>query len=111
MQHYENVELLGNLTTPNFYPSKEGKKACFKASVAIRKSKEAPAKFRNIVAYGDMAESLEKRVEKGQEVRIYGSLVSTSYEKDGKTIEGEEIVVKDFTVGFKSKQTASDGSN
>ena len=82
----KRVQLIGNLgNDPEIKNSEEGKKVA-KFSIATNETyrntkgeKVTETQWHNIVAFGKMAEIVEKYVKKGAEVAIEGKLVTRSY--------------------------------
>ena len=95
------VQLIGNVgNEPEITNLESGKKVA-KFSIATNESykdsngeKVTNTQWHNIVAWGKIAEIVEKYVGKGQEVALEGKLTSRSYE----TKEGEKRYVTEVVV-------------
>lgn len=82
-----NVQLTGNVgRTPEIITLGSGKKLA-RFSIATRETyrnhlgeKVTDTHWHNIIAWGKMAEKVEKEVPKGREIEIEGKLSSRSYE-------------------------------
>lgn len=101
-----NVELRGNVgKAPEIITLISGKKLA-KFSVAIRETytnqlgeKVTTTQWHNIVAWGKIAEMVEKEVPKGREVNITGKLNSRSYEdKNGNRKYVTEVVCREVKI-------------
>ena len=95
------VQLIGNVgNEPEITNLESGKKVA-KFSIATNESykdskgeKVTNTQWHNIVAWGKIAEIVEKYVDKGREVALEGKLASRSYE----TKEGEKRYVTEVVV-------------
>lgn len=95
------VQLIGNVgNEPEITNLESGKKVA-KFSIATNEfyknsngEKEQNTQWHNIVAWGKIAEIVEKYVGKGKEVALEGKLTSRSYE----TKEGEKRYVTEVVV-------------
>ena len=104
-----NVQLSGNVgRTPEILTMSTGNKLA-KFSLATRETYTnskgetvTDTQWHNIVAWGKMAELVEKQVAKGREVEIEGKLNSRSYEdKDGNRRYITEIVCRELMLSEK----------
>jgi len=59
--------------------------------------KQEKTEWHRCVAFGKVAEILEKYLSKGSQVYLEGKLQTRQYEKDGQTHYATEIVVQNFT--------------
>ena len=98
------VQLIGNLgKTPEVRTTESGKKWA-RFSLATNESyrnakgeKVTETQWHNLVAWGKVAEIVEKYLEKGKEVAIEGKLVSRSYnDKDGNKKYTTEVLVSEL---------------
>ncbi|HHB52245.1 MAG TPA: single-stranded DNA-binding protein [Saprospiraceae bacterium] len=79
------------LATHDYYTNKEGEKT-------------EKTEWHNIVAWGKLAENMDRFLQKGQKVAIRGKLTHRQYEdKNGQTRDLTEIVTNDFELFSKSK--------
>lgn len=99
-----NVQLSGNVgKAPEIHTLNTGKKLA-KFSIACRETytnhkgeKVTTTQWHNIVAWGKMAEMVEKQVPKGREIEIEGKLNSRSYEdKNGIKKYVTEVVCREL---------------
>ena len=107
------VQLIGNLgNTPEVKTLESGKKMA-RFSVATSENyrntkgeKVTETQWHNLVAWGKVAEIVEKYLSKGKEVAIEGKLVSRSYnDKDGNKKYITEIQVSELLLlGAKTGQ-------
>ncbi len=70
---------------------------------------ETSTSWHNIVAWGKIAESVEKHVKKGKKIAIEGRLRTRVYEKDGKKNYITEITVNEFLlIDYTSEEPETD---
>jgi len=110
------VQLIGNVgNAPEITNLESGKKVA-KFSIATNESyknaqgeKVQNTQWHNIVAWGKIAEIVEKYVGKGKEVALVGKLTSRSYEtKEGEKRYVTEVVVDEILLlGIKGDDNAS----
>ena len=94
------VQLIGNLGNNPEIIAFEGDRKLAKMSIATNESYKNKAgeritntQWHNVVAFGPVAEIIEKYIKKGQEVAIEGKLNNKTYEdKEGKTRYVTEII-------------------
>ncbi|KJD36009.1 single-stranded DNA-binding protein [Tamlana sedimentorum] len=108
------VQLIGNVgNEPEITNLESGKKVA-KFSIATNESykdskgeKVTNTQWHNIVAWGKIAEIVEKYVGKGKEVALEGKLTSRSYEtKEGEKKYVTEVVVDEILLlGIKGDNT------
>ncbi len=73
--------------------------------------KQSEVEFHNVVAFGKVAEVLEKYFSKGDEIMVTGYLKTSKWEsKDGAKRERTEIILEKFEFGQK-KRGSDDGSD
>lgn len=97
------VQLIGHLgKEPELKTFDSGKKK-LSASIATNEfytrdgEKVQDTQWHNIIAWGKLAENMERILTKGNEVAIKGKLTSRSYEnKEGNTQYMTEVVVNEF---------------
>lgn len=88
-----NINLVGRLTKDIElkYTTGTEPKAVARFNLAIRRD-EDNADFVPCIAFGRMAENLEKFCNKGSQIGIVGRLQSGSYEKEGKKIYTLDVI-------------------
>jgi single-strand DNA-binding protein len=105
-----NVQLTGNVgKAPEILTLSTGKKLA-KFSLATRETytnykgeKVTDTQWHSIVAWGPIAELVEKQVPRGKEIEISGKLNSRSYEdKSGNKKYVTEVVCREFILPEKS---------
>ena len=111
------VQLIGNVgNEPEITTLESGKKVA-KFSIATNESykdskgeKVTNTQWHNIVAWGKIAEIVEKYVGKGKEVALEGKLTSRSYEtKEGEKRYVTEVVIDEILLlGIKGEDNASE---
>ena len=80
-----------NVATNSYYKNDKGEKV------------DKP-EFHNVVAFGKLAEIIEKYVDKGQIIMIEGKLSTSSWEKDGKKYYRTDIIADGLQLGPGKKQ-------
>tara|TARA_R110002073_G_scaffold54622_1_gene140566 strand:+ start:94 stop:450 length:357 start_codon:yes stop_codon:yes gene_type:complete len=111
------VQLIGNVgNEPEITTLESGKKVA-KFSIATNESykdskgeKVTNTQWHNIVAWGKIAEIVEKYVGKGKEVALEGKLTSRSYEtKEGEKRYVTEVVIDEILLlGIKGEDNATE---
>ena len=111
------VQLIGNVgNEPEITNLESGKKVA-KFSIATNESykdskgeKVTNTQWHNIVAWGKIAEIVEKYVSKGKEVALEGKLTSRSYEtKEGEKRYVTEVVIDEILLlGIKGEDNATE---
>ena len=111
------VQLIGNVgNEPEITNLDSGKKVA-KFSIATNEfyknsngEKEQNTQWHNVVAWGKIAEIIEKYVGKGKEVALEGKLTSRSYEtKEGEKRYVTEVVANEILLfGIKGDDNASE---
>lgn len=101
VRHLESGQVVANfpLATSEFYNDRKGQKI-------------EDTQWHNLVAWGKVAELIEKYVTKGKEVAITGRLTNRSWEQqDGNTRYITEVVVQDVLLmgGRGNGQTSEEG--
>jgi single-strand DNA-binding protein len=109
------VQLIGNVgNEPEIITLESGKKVA-KFSIATNEfyknsngEKEQNTQWHNIVAWGKIAEIVEKYVGKGKEIALEGKLTSRSYEtKEGEKRYVTEVVANEILLlGIKGEESA-----
>jgi len=109
------VQLIGNVgNEPEIITLESGKKVA-KFSIATNEfyknsngEKEQNTQWHNIVAWGKIAEIVEKHVGKGKEIALEGKLTSRSYEtKEGEKRYVTEVVANEILLlGIKGEESA-----
>ena len=106
------VTLIGRLTKdPEIRYSAGSQTAVARFSLAIDRGKKANGEdagtdFPNIVAFGKIAELVEKYVVKGQQIAVEGRIQTDSYERDGAKHYTTDIVAE--RVEFLGKRESTD---
>lgn len=96
--------LIGRLTAK---PTLSDKGVC-KATLAVRRDAET-TDFIGITLFGKTAENFTKYMDKGREVAITGSIHTGSYEKEGKKIYTQDVIVRSFDfIGSKNDTNAKE---
>ena len=111
------VQLIGNVgNEPEITTLESGKKVA-KFSIATNESykdskgeKVTNTQWHNIVAWGKIAEIVEKYVGKGKELALEGKLTSRSYEtKEGEKRYVTEVVIDEILLlGIKGEDNATE---
>lgn len=79
------------------YTTGENPKAVGRFVLAVaRPRKREEADFITCVAFGKIAETLDRYISKGNRLAIAGHLQTGSYEKDGRRIYTTDVIVDDF---------------
>ena len=112
-----HVLLIGNLGSDvelkKFDSGKHVARVSLATSESYKKNNEwvQETQWHRLVAWGNLAERLEKVAKKGTELAIQGKLKYGSYEdKNGQTREYAEIVINEFMVtgGRKEKEAVAE---
>lgn len=113
------VVLIGRLTKAvELRLTAESQMAVGRTSIAVdRKDKKGEADFINLVAFGKIAEAMEKYTDKGSRVAIRGHIQTGSYtNREGAKVYTTDVIVDDARfIDFKSQeektapQTDADG--
>lgn len=106
-------EFLGRLTKDIEIVTAKNGKNFVKFTVAVdRKSDKEKTDFIDCVAFGKLAETLLKYVEKGNRILIEGELNINFYDdKDGKKQKSVSVLVNDFYfVDFKKELTKKENN-
>lgn len=95
------VELIGRLTRDpdiRYSTNDNGPLAIARFNIAVdRKGKNEETDFIRVVAFGGIAEVIEKYVYKGYRVGIAGRIQTGSYQnKDGQTVYTTDVVAEDL---------------
>jgi len=90
------VNIIGRLTKETTLAYTPSGNALFKNGVAVRRDKER-TDFINIVAFNKTAELIANHFKKGDQIGINGSIVTGSYEKDGKKVYTQDVMVNSIT--------------
>lgn len=99
-----SVNILGNLTRdPEFKQAGETSLVRFGIAVNERYKGEEKAHFFNVVAFGRLAETVDKYLSKGARVAISGRLDYSSWEKDGEKRSAVGIVANQIDFPPKSE--------
>ena len=90
------VGIIGRLTKETELKYNANGTAVLKNGVAVRRDKER-TDFINIVAFNKTAELIGNHFKKGDQIGINGSIITGSYEKDGKKIFTTDVMVNSIT--------------
>ena len=88
--------IIGRLTKETEIKYNANGTAVLKNGVAVRRDKER-TDFINIVAFNKTAELIGNHFKKGDQIGINGSIVTGSYEKDGKKVYTTDVMVNSIT--------------
>ena len=92
--------------------SSEGKAVARFTLAMTRDFDREKADFPSCVAFGKVAERIEKYTHKGSRIRITGRIQTGSYEKDGKKVFTTDIVVNELEfLDSKKDEQNNDGFN
>ena len=75
----------------------------------VKKEGQKSANFINCVAFGKRAETISQYVFKGHLISVSGSLENNNYEKDGKTVYRDNVLVDEFQ--FLEKKQGDNNQN
>ena len=107
------IILMGRLTKDPEIKYSQGEKpvAIGRVSVAVNKKYKREggptADFFNCTAFGRQAEFIEKYLKKGSKVLITARLENNNYEKDGKTVYDNAIIVEEIEFADSKKTDES----
>jgi single-strand DNA-binding protein len=73
----------------------------------VNKDKKITHYF-NVVCYGNLAEEIANQFAKGDVIVFEGKLVNNNYEKDGKKIYRDQIVITNYKPAEKKKESYTD---
>lgn len=102
------IELLGRLTDDVKLSKSKNDTSYTKFTIAVqRKSNKEITDFINCIAFGKIAEAIEKYTEKGNRIMVVGELNIDSYtNKDNIKVTIYNVIVNDFYfVDFKKELT------
>lgn len=100
------VALIGRITKkPELEYTPNTQTAVTKFTIAVdRETKEGGADFIRVTAFGKRAETICRYMDKGRQIAIQGRIQTGSYQKDGKTIYTQDIIIdKDEFLGGKTE--------
>lgn len=86
------VNLVGNLTKDIELQSTKSGKHVAQFSLGVRRDKNT-TDFPTCVAWGNTAELLQRYCKKGSRIGVVGSIQTSSYQKDGRTIYKTVVAV------------------
>ena len=106
------VTLIGNLGTEVDFKSFESERRRAKISMATNqfyKNKDGElvkeTQWHNVIAWGKLADTMNKILKKGDQIMVQGKLIYRNYEKDsGQTQYVTEIIINDFLKITKSTE-------
>ena len=97
------VVLVGNLgKDPDIRKLANGKAVCSLRLATNRKWKDQEGKLQEdtqwhtVTAWGGLAETCEKYLEKGRQIFVSGWIKNSTYEKDGQTKFSSEVVAEEI---------------
>lgn len=99
------VSLVGRVTKDPMISCTSSQMCVAKFNLAINRQTKG-ADFPSIVAFGKMAETIEKYVHKGDRLGIVGHIQTSNYESEGRKIYTTDVVVERLEF-FNSKTEAS----
>lgn len=89
-----NVTLIGRLTKKPELEYTQNNTAVTKFTIAVnRQSKDKGADFIRVTAFGRLAENICRYLDKGREIAVQGKIQTGSYEKDGRTVYTQDIIL------------------
>lgn len=92
-----SINLAGRLTAkPELKYTDKDKRAMVRFSVAVNNGSDN-ADFFNVTAFDKQAENLVKYCDKGSMIALSGRLTTSSYEKDGVTINSVSVIANTIT--------------
>lgn len=100
------VTLIGRLTKKPELEYTRGNTAVTKFTIAVdRESRDTGADFIRVTAFGKRAESICRYMDKGRQIAIQGRIQTGSYEKDGRTVYTQDIIIEnDEFLGSQPKE-------
>lgn len=109
------IILLGNLFK-DIEVKEAGNNTIARTGIAVRRSyKDAegnyPTDFFNLTAFNNTAKFMNTYLKKGSKVLVEGSIRNNNYEKDGKTIYQDQIVVESIEFASSKAKEDTDGFN
>ena len=88
------VALIGRITKKPELEYTAGNTAVTKFTIAVdRNGKDKGADFIRVTAFDRQAENICRYMDKGRQIAVQGRLQTGSYEKDGKTIYTQDIIL------------------
>lgn len=99
MSSFNQTIVIGNLgRDPETRKAGETLIANFSVATSRRMKGEEVTDWHRVVAFGKLAEIVEKYLSKGDKVMIQGRMQYGSYERDGQTIPTAEIVANEMVM-------------
>jgi single-strand DNA-binding protein len=98
------------IRTPKTGTSANGKRwanATIRVPTGQNREGDAETAFVSVIAFGDVADRLAK-LDKGDAISVQGSLKATTYEKNGETRHGLEIVANAVLSPYDARSKRSD---
>ena len=106
-----NVVLIGRATKDPVMSYTTSQTAVAKFNLAVQRY-PVGADFPSIVAFGKLAETIEKYVHKGDKIGIVGKVQTSSYESEGKKVYTTNIVADKMEfLNSKSDNAPSESDN
>lgn len=89
------VTMKGNLVRENNFKVSEKGNAFLTNSISVTEGKDKKrTDYFNIVAFGQIAETIADKLKKGSEISFEGKLQNNNYEKDGVKVYRDQIVIE-----------------
>ena len=115
MAKVNKVEMTGTLVRENSFKVSDKGNAFLTNSIAITEGKDKKrTDYFNIVAFGEVAETITNNLKKGDSISFIGKLQNNNYEKEGVKVYRDQIIINELIVKadkvFKGKEVQeSDG--
>lgn len=109
-----NVTLIGRLTkAPEMAYTKNSNTAVTTFTLAVdKRRRDDGANFIRVKCFGKTAENVDRYLDKGRQAGVTGAIDTYSYEKDGRTINGFEIIADHVEfLGGNAEPKAEEPSN
>lgn len=85
---------IGRLTAKPELNYTQSQTAVTKFTIAVdRQTKDGGADFIRVTVFGRQAENICRYMDKGRQIAVEGRLQTGSYEKDGKTVYTQDVII------------------
>jgi single-strand DNA-binding protein len=96
------LEMTGVLTRDNNFKVSDKGNAFLTNSISVTEGKDKKrTDYFNIVAFGDVAETITNNMKKGDTISFIGKLQNNNYEKDGVKVYRDQIIVNELIIKSK----------
>jgi len=96
------LEMSGVLTRDNNFKVSDKGNAFLTNSISVTEGKDKKrTDYFNIVAFGDVAETITNNFNKGDTISFIGKLQNNNYEKDGVKVYRDQIIINELTIKAK----------